>query len=62
MSSSDDLQRWWDRLGEKDRAEVRRVRETGEVSDHVLDSLRRAGLVKDKKVPDEVDIFLKARH
>lgn len=61
------LQRWWDGLGEEERAQVLRAHDARRATGPLLASLRKAGVIKSAKpdetsIPDDVDIFLKARH
>lgn len=61
------LQRWWDGLGEEERAQALRARDAHRATGPLLASLRKAGVIKNAKpddtaIPDDVDIFLKARH
>jgi hypothetical protein len=65
MAKNDDLERWWKGLSDKQKAEALSSEVSGELTDAVADSLDKAGLRKgrkDRRVPDDVGIFLKTRH
>jgi len=67
MARNDDLERWWNGLSEKEKAEAVSSQVSGELTDAVADSLDKAGIHKrkgrkDRRVPDDVVIFLKTRH
>lgn len=67
MTDKAKLQRWWDGLDQDERAQVLRAHDAGRATGPLLASLRKAGVIKQPKpedttIPDDVDIFLKARH
>lgn len=59
------LEKWWQGLSPQERAEALQSQRSGELSEGLAESLRRAGLGGGKpgsSLPGDVDIFLKARH
>ncbi len=67
MGENSQIQRWWDGLDTEERARALRAHDEGRATGPLLASLRKAGVIGKKEpddttIPDDVDIFLKARH
>lgn len=67
MAGKQELEKWWNGLNPRQRAEAVRCRDTGQLSDELEESLRQAGVIgrgkrKDRSMPGEVTEYLKMRH
>lgn len=64
MAGDEAMQRWWDGLNDRQRTQARRAERTGQISDELQMTLRDAGLLKsgEHTLPEDIEIFLKARH
>ena len=69
MTEEQQLLQWWNALSDDERSAALAAQESGQLTPQLLSSLRREGVLptdpaqgQGKRLPTEVERFLKARH